>query len=148
VIMKLQLNSLRGRLIGLLLLLMVLAACSPSGETAVSSSINQADSVADSPTSAASVVESSGSSAAQPERFPAEKYADYEMVTLLPRDGIPAIDNPQFLTVSEANEYYDPDELVIGVEINGDARAYSVPLLSNHEIVNDTVGGEIIAVTW
>ena len=42
----------------------------------------------------------------------------------------------------------DDDEVVIGVEFDGDARAYSVPLLSNHEIVNDTVGGVKLAVTW
>ena len=36
----------------------------------------------------------------------------------------------------------------LGVEFNGDARAYSVPLLSSHEIVNDTVGGVKISVTW
>jgi hypothetical protein len=41
-----------------------------------------------------------------------------------------------------------PDEMVIGVEINGDRRAYSVPLLSSHEIVNDVVGGKKVAVTW
>jgi hypothetical protein len=81
-------------------------------------------------------------------RFPAEKYGDLEMVTLLPRDAIPAIDNPQFLTIAAADAYYDPGELIIGVEFEGEARAYSVPFLSNHEIVNDTVGGVKIAVTW
>ena len=73
---------------------------------------------------------------------------DLQMVTLLPRDGIPAIDDPRFIPVDTANEQYDDDEVVIGVEFDGDARAYSVPLLSNHEIVNDTVGGVKIAVTW
>ena len=77
-----------------------------------------------------------------------ERYAEYELITLLPPDAIPAIDDPQFLSLADANEVYDPGELIIGVEFNGDARAYSVPLLSNHEIVNDTVGGEKIAVTW
>ena len=71
-----------------------------------------------------------------------------QMVTLLPRDAIPAIDNPRFLTVEEANQQYDDDELVIGVEFGGEARAYSVPLLSSHEIVNDSVGGVKFAVTW
>jgi len=83
-----------------------------------------------------------------PKREPAEKYEEYTIVTLLPRDGIPAIDNPQFLGPAEADDFYDPDELVIGVEFEGDARAYSVPFLSGHEIVNDTVGGRKIAVTW
>lgn len=82
------------------------------------------------------------------ERFSADKYDEYEIVTLLPRDAIPAIDNPQFVSAEAANEAYDPDELVIGVEFNGEARAYSVPFLSSHEIVNDTVGGVKIAVTW
>ena len=83
-----------------------------------------------------------------PTRIPAAKYANLEIVTLLPRDGIPAIDDPQFLSSTEADDFYDPDELVIGVEFDGDARAYSVPFLSNHEIVNDTVSGVKIAVTW
>lgn len=81
-------------------------------------------------------------------RIPAERYADYEIVTLLPRDGIPAIDDPQFVTVDQADRTYADDELVMGVVFNGDARAYSIPLLSRHEIVNDTVGGVNIAVTW
>ncbi len=73
---------------------------------------------------------------------------ELEIVTLLPFDGIPAIDDPDFLNASQADEEYEPDELVIGVEFNGDARAYSIPHLSSHEIVNDTVGGVKIAVTW
>jgi hypothetical protein len=81
-------------------------------------------------------------------RLPQSKYDDLEIVTLLPRDAIPAIDAPQFLTIAEADRFYDPDELVIGVEFNSVARAYSVPFLSNHEIVNDNVGGVKIAVTW
>lgn len=76
------------------------------------------------------------------------RYAEYELITLLPKDAIPAIDDPQFLTASQADEYYDPEELILGVSINGESRAYSLPLLSNHEIVNDTVGGVKIAVTW
>ena len=77
-----------------------------------------------------------------------EKYDNYEIVTVLPRDAIQAIDNPQFIALEEGNETYDDDELILGVEFNGDARAYSIPLLSSHEIVNDTVGGIKLAVTW
>ncbi|MFT5194750.1 MAG: hypothetical protein ACI9EW_000486 [Cellvibrionaceae bacterium] len=76
------------------------------------------------------------------------RYDDYEIITLLPQDAIPAIDNPTFHTADEADDFYDPDELVMGVVFNGDARAYSVPHLSSHEIVNDEVGGVKIAVTW
>ena len=73
---------------------------------------------------------------------------DYQIVTLLPRDAIPAIDRPEFYSVSEADEEYDPEELVLGVELDGEAKAYSVGLLSGHEIVNDMVAGQPISVTW
>ena len=74
---------------------------------------------------------------------------DLDIVTLLPFDAIRSIDRPNFFPDLEtANMFYKDHELVLGVEIDGDARAYSVPLLSSHEIVNDVVGGEPIAVTW
>ncbi len=70
------------------------------------------------------------------------------IVTLLGFDAIPSIQDPRFVDQANADDTYDPDELVLGVEIDGDVRAYSVPLLSRHEIVNDVVGGKPIAVTW
>jgi hypothetical protein len=83
-----------------------------------------------------------------PTPLPTVDFTELEIITLLPRDAIPAIDNPSFLSVEEADLLYEPDELVIGVEFNGDARAYSIPFLSGHEIVNDTVGGVALSVTW
>jgi hypothetical protein len=65
-------------------------------------------------------------------------------------DDIPAIfasDN-LFIDVEDGNREWDQEELVIGLKINGDSRAYPVRLLSSHEIVNDTVGGQPVAVTW
>ena len=77
-----------------------------------------------------------------------ERYGDYDIITVLPRDAISAIYEPVFVSVAEDDETYAADELILGVELNGDARAYSIPLLSSHEIVNDVVGGRKIAVTW
>ena len=77
-----------------------------------------------------------------------EEEMDLEIVTLLGFDAIPAILDPEFVSVDEADEWMDPEELVLGLSINGDSRAYSVPMLSSHEIVNDTVGGRKLAVTW
>lgn len=71
-----------------------------------------------------------------------------EIVTLLGFDAIPAILQPEFVGAAQADEWLADDDLVIGVSVNGDSRAYSVPMLSAHEIVNDVVGGEPIAVTW
>ena len=78
----------------------------------------------------------------------AEEERTFEIVTLLPRDAIPAINKPRFNAVEVANGEYADTDLIIGVEIDGDARAYSIPHLSSHEIVNDTIGGRPIAVTW
>ena len=73
---------------------------------------------------------------------------DLKIVTVLGRDGIPAILEPEFATRAGGVAQMDPSERVIGVSINGDHRAYPLNLLSRHEIVNDTVGGKPIAVTW
>ncbi|MDX1435421.1 MAG: DUF3179 domain-containing protein [Anaerolineales bacterium] len=67
---------------------------------------------------------------------------------LLPRDSIQSIDEPIYESSAEADRVVDPDERVIGLIINGDARAYPINILSNHEIVNDVVGGEAVAITW
>ena len=67
---------------------------------------------------------------------------ELNIVTLLGFDGIQSIEGPRFVAAEVADETYDPTELILGVEIEGDAPAYSVPLLSRHEIVNDVVGGE------
>ena len=72
----------------------------------------------------------------------------YDIMTVLGYDAIPAILDPEFSSVTEAEEWMAPSEQVIGLSINGDHRAYSIPLLSRHEIVNDTVGGKPVAVTW
>lgn len=79
---------------------------------------------------------------------PAATQRTLDIVTLLPRDAIPAIDHPRFYSAAEADREYDPDELVLGVSLGGESRAYSTALLSSHEIVNDTVGGRKIALTW
>lgn len=73
---------------------------------------------------------------------------DLRLVTLLPFDAIRSIDAPAMVSRAEADSSYSDDELVLGVSINGDVRAYSVPLLSSREIVNDVVGGEPVAITW
>ncbi len=73
---------------------------------------------------------------------------ELKIITLLGYDAIPAILDPQFLTAEQAQEQFHPDEQVLGLSINGDNRAYSIPMLSRHEIVNDEVGGVPVAVTW
>lgn len=71
-----------------------------------------------------------------------------EIISVLGKDGIPAILEPRFLPAEAATGQMTPTELVLGLSIDGDHRAYPLNLLSRHEIVNDTVGGEPVAVTW
>jgi len=67
---------------------------------------------------------------------------------LLPADSIMAISAPEYVPVEEAETFMNDREQVISVVINGDARAFPLPILSRHEIVNDVIGGEPVAVTW
>ncbi len=64
-----------------------------------------------------------------------------------PKDGIPAILKPNFIKASEAN-FLKPDDRVIGVRINGEARAYPIKILNLHEAVNDTLSGQPFVVTF
>jgi Protein of unknown function (DUF3179) len=65
-----------------------------------------------------------------------------------PPDGIPSIDNPKFISVQEASKFLEDSELVLGLNINGDIRAYPLQILVWHEVVNDEVGGVPVAVTY
>jgi len=63
------------------------------------------------------------------------------------QDCIPAIDDPNFQSAGGA-DWLAADDLVIGVEIDGEAKAYPLRVLTLHEIVNDEVGGTPVAVTY
>jgi len=65
-----------------------------------------------------------------------------------PPDGIPSIDSPEFQSVGAASEWLNEDDVVLGVEHNGDAKAYPIRILNHHEIANDTIGGTPIAATY
>lgn len=64
-----------------------------------------------------------------------------------PRDGIPSIDRPKFIAAKKVDYLHD-DDLVIGLVRGGIARAYPARILVWHEIVNDVIGGDAVAVTY
>ena len=64
-----------------------------------------------------------------------------------PRDGIPAIDSPRFVAAKAASFMQAGDRL-LALSINGENKAYPIKILNWHEIVNDQLGGEAVAVTW
>jgi hypothetical protein len=63
------------------------------------------------------------------------------------KDGIPAIDEPRFVSVDQV-DFLDPQEPVIELVLNDVARAYPIQILVWHEIVNDDLGGVPVAVTF
>ncbi len=65
-----------------------------------------------------------------------------------PKDGIPSIDDPQFESIDDADLWLDDLEPVQVVDLNGDVRAYPVQVMVWHELVNDTVGGEPVVITF
>ena len=64
-----------------------------------------------------------------------------------PKDGIPAINEPNFVSATEA-DFLQPEDRILGVHRNGIARAYAIRILNWHEIVNDQFGDEKIAITF
>ncbi|MCK5287234.1 MAG: DUF3179 domain-containing protein [Thermodesulfovibrionia bacterium] len=64
-----------------------------------------------------------------------------------PRDGIPALITPKFVQAKNA-DFVNEDEQVLGVYLNGIARAFPTRILSWHELVNDRYGDLPVLVSW
>lgn len=64
-----------------------------------------------------------------------------------PKDGIPSIDNPTYVSVSEA-DWIEDNELVLAIEHKGVKRVYPLQILVWHEIVNDVIEGDPLLITY
>jgi hypothetical protein len=64
------------------------------------------------------------------------------------RDAIPALTRPEFLSADQADRLLKRSERVLGVALNGEAKAYPLRILNWHELVNDSLGGQPVLVTW
>ena len=71
-----------------------------------------------------------------------------EISSNIRRDGIPSVDDPKYATFGEADGWLADVEPVIALDINGQARAYPLQIMTYHEIVNDVVGGVPVAATF
>ena len=65
----------------------------------------------------------------------------------VPVDGIPSLDDPALIAATAA-DYLRADDLVFGVEINGDARAYPLRIMGWHEMFNEVIGGVPVALAY
>ena len=75
-----------------------------------------------------------------------EKEFDLHSMRAAPRDAFEVLDHPEMVAAA-ASKLAD-DQPVIGVEIDGEAKAYPVRVMGSHELVNDHCGREPIAVSW
>lgn len=65
-----------------------------------------------------------------------------------PRDLFQPIDSPEFVAAEAAAQSMSDDELVLGLEVGGDYRAYAINYLEYHDMVIDKIGDVPILVTW
>ncbi len=65
-----------------------------------------------------------------------------------PRDGIPALNRPRFVSAAEANKFLRSKDRVLGVAMGSAAKAYPIKILNWHEVVNDDLAGRAAVVTW
>ena len=65
-----------------------------------------------------------------------------------PKDGIPSIENPKFESAQKAGDWMRGDDIVFGIVSKGEARAYPQRIMVWHEIVNDTIQGDPILITY
>lgn len=143
----------------------LLAACAPALEAGAAdpSPVEENNPPqADSPTAADVVEEVSSPPASVPQQAPPggaerEFSTDFNKTIISyddvlsggpPKDGIPAIDQPAFVSVEEADDWLADVEPVILVEAGGAAKAYPIQILVWHEIVNDSVGGVPLSITF
>ena len=81
------------------------------------------------------------------ERVPVEDGVDLnKFFQITQRDGILPVYDPQFVLGRDAE--IDPGELVIGLEIEGESKAYAIWTPNFREMINDVVGGVPVLVTW
>ncbi len=65
-----------------------------------------------------------------------------------PKDGIPSIDNPKFVSLEEADEWIQDNELVLAIIYKGVTRVYPLQIMVWHEIINDIIAGDPILITY
>ncbi|MDF1742722.1 MAG: DUF3179 domain-containing protein [Gimesia sp.] len=65
----------------------------------------------------------------------------------VPKDGIPALTDPEFISVADAT-FMEPGDRLAGVVFEGQARAYPLKIMDMHEVVNDKIGKTSFAVTY
>ncbi len=124
-----------------LITLGLLAACAPAATQTIEVHPS-------SPTEAINSPRPDSTTSSPPSPTPTDEidFGDFVFVPLLPYDGIRPIYEPDFVEAPDSP--LKDDELVMGVAIQGEAKAYPVSVLRFREMVDDELGGLPILVTW
>ncbi|MCH8012929.1 MAG: DUF3179 domain-containing protein [Candidatus Marinimicrobia bacterium] len=69
---------------------------------------------------------------------------------VVPKDAFPVFNNPKFVDIETAEKkgYVHDRDAIIGIAINGEAKAYPVSTMGIHELGNDILAGVPLAVSW
>lgn len=136
---------------GWLLLLLFVAACQtvPSESLAAATAVSKPQSTAV-PVTAVLTPTPSPEPTPDPLAPPVRRLNAGDLLLAADIDDIPAIfaTDDLFVDAATGSQEWLDDELIIALELNGETRAYPIRLLSLHEIVNDTIGGEPVIITW
>ena len=65
-----------------------------------------------------------------------------------PKDGIPALSNPKVVTANTADQWLKPNDTVLGIVLDGQARAYPIRILNWHEIINDSINNHRVVINY
>lgn len=143
---------------------MVLAACQPNSisetEIGISNQISPevpTESISPQPTPTQPPQVANPPNQIQPNGVESEFTTDFSITSIdfnevlsggPPKDGIPAIHDPIFVDINDADTWLLPQEPVVQLVVNGVAKAYPIQILMWHEIVNDRIGGVPVLVTF
>ncbi len=97
------------------------------------------------------LAEGNGGGGTGPSARPCPEFADLQGNILgggPPKDGIPSIDNPRFMSADAADGFLRPTDIVFGLDRAGIQRAYPQRILVWHEIANDRIDGQRIPITY
>ena len=126
-----------------LIALGLLAACAPA---AIQTQTIEVQPPSPTETENSPIPDPTISSSPSPTATEERDFSDFVFVPLLPYDGIRPIYEPDFVEAPDSP--LNDDELVMGVAIQGEAKAYPVSVLRFREMVDDELGGLPILVTW
>jgi len=141
----------------MLVLILGLAACAPTSSHADNPAEETSESAPDPEEAPAMETETSPPVERPPSGAEAQFSTDFSKHSISygdvlsggpPKDGIPAVDDPSYVSIAEADIWINEFEPIVFVQVGDDVRAYPLQILTWHEIVNDVLGDKPLVVSF